>query len=136
MYYTPKYNMWNRGMFMVAKMGKNDLERVRNKNKNKYQSTKITFNTLPQKRNSSLVQLEFFKIVDYINFFGQCSQLLLAIPVRPLVISKFANEKARSLFFGRVYIVACHLPRGSKLRTLSDVATPYRKRATPYTIGL
>ncbi len=28
----------------------------------------------------------------------------LAIPVHSLVISKFANEKARSFFFGRVYI--------------------------------
>ncbi len=42
-----------------------------------------------------------------VTFFGQCSHNYetLAIPMLPLVISKFENEKARSFFFGRVYRV-------------------------------
>ncbi len=63
-------------------------------------------NTFGQLNNSSLVQPDFFENWGE-TFFGQCSSLL-AFPVRPLVISKFANEK-EFLILTSVFFVFCPL---------------------------
>ncbi len=51
--------------------------------------------TLVKKRNSSPFHLQILKLPDGV----QASNETLAIPVLPVVVSKFANEKARSLLF-------------------------------------
>ncbi len=56
---------------------------------------RVHVHTLVKKRNSSPFHLQILKLPDGV----QASNGTLAIPVLPLVVSKFANEKARSFFF-------------------------------------